>query len=230
MKLLTDINTVKHKDMVEFICDYCSKIIKRKKKNLPFIKYPNLNPETCYAFCDIKCQHLHLSTALKVECKQCQKTFLKALSATLAHPNHFCSSSCAATYNNLHKSYGYHRSKLEIYLEEEIKIKYPNLPIECNNKSVINSELDFYFPSLKFAIELNGIFHYEPIYGQDKFDKIINNDKQKFKLCLEHGIELCILDVSKISYLKKEIKKQYSQIIFNILDSIINRNTVSSIN
>jgi hypothetical protein len=35
--------------------------------------------------------------------------------------------------------------------------------------------LDFYFPELRFAIELNGITHYEPIYGEDKFEKIKNS-------------------------------------------------------
>jgi len=49
--------------------------------------------------------------------------------------------------------------------------------------------------------------------GQDKFEKIQKNDKQKQMLCNEKGIELLVIDVSWISYIKEDrIDKVYSQI------------------
>jgi len=48
---------------------------------------------------------------------------------------------------------------------------YPDLVIHFNKKDAINSELDIYIPSLKLAFELNGIFHYEPIFGKENFLK-----------------------------------------------------------
>jgi hypothetical protein len=67
------------------------------------------------------------------------------------------------------------------------------------------------------AFELNGIFHYEPIYGQEKLNQIQNNDNHKFQDCLEEKIELCVIDKSWIKYNKIQnfIK------ILNIIENII---------
>jgi hypothetical protein len=72
--------------------------------------------------------------------------------------------------------------------------------------------------SLNIAFELNGIFHYEPIYGNDKLNKIQNNDMRKFQACLEHNIELCIIDTSQQKYFKESTSQKYLNIIVNILN------------
>lgn len=133
--------------------------------------------------------------------------------------NFFCNRSCAATYNNTHKTKGNRRSKLEIWLEEKLKEKYKNLNILYCDKKTINSELDIYIPSLKLAFELNGIFHYEPIFGESKLEQIQNNDNRKFQACLENVIELCIIDASSLTYFKEESAKKYLDIITNIIDN-----------
>lgn len=68
------------------------------------------------------------------------------------------------------------------------------LEIETNNIAIINYELDFYFPSLKLALEVNGIFHREAIYGNDKLQRIQSNDFKKSVACLERGIQLIVYD------------------------------------
>ena len=80
--------------------------------------------------------------------------------------------SCAATYNNKNKTHGTRRSKLECFIEKKLSELYPDLTIHYNQKDTINSELDIYIPSFKLAFELNGIFHYEPIYGEEKLNQI----------------------------------------------------------
>ncbi len=135
--------------------------------------------------------------------------------------NNFCSQSCAAIYNQSHKTHGYRRSKLEIWLEVELNKLYPSLEIHFNRKDAINSELDIYIPSLKLAFELNGIFHYEPIYGEEQLKKIKNNDTRKYQACLERGIELCIIDTSKIKYFKESTSKPILDIISKIINDKI---------
>lgn len=132
--------------------------------------------------------------------------------------NPFCSRSCSATYTNTHKTKGCVRSKLELFLEGKLETLYPNIDIHFNRKDAINSELDIYIPSLKLAFELNGIFHYEAIFGADKLDKIKNNDQRKFQACLENNIELCIIDSSKLKYFKEINAKPYLDIICGIIN------------
>ena len=81
-------------------------------------------------------------------------------------------------------------------MEEILPQLFPNIDFTFNDKTAINSELDIYIPNLKLAFELNGIFHYEPIYGKDKFQRIVENDNNKFQRCQENGISLCIIDTT----------------------------------
>lgn len=198
---------------LEVSCINCNKVIKR---------YPSDLNSTGKYWCSVICRYPN-NKHQTVNCLKCNKEFLKRNSECLRLPSHFCSRSCSSSYNNTHKKYGIRRSKLEIYLEEEIRKNYPHLELICNQKSVIESELDFYFPELRFAIELNGITHYEPIYGEYKFEKIKNNDKRKVIACYEKDIELAIIDSSSCSYLNDSAKNKYRKIVFELLEKVKNR-------
>ena len=150
------------------------------------------------------------------ECANCGKKFHKRPAEQKKTKNHFCSRSCAATYNNTHKTTGTRVSKLELFLQEELSQHY-NFDFRFNRKDAINSELDIYIPEINLAFELNGIFHYEPIYGEEKLKQTQNNDERKFQACLEKNIELCIIDTSWIKYNKIENFKKVLDIIQNII-------------
>lgn len=169
-------------------------------------------------FCSKACSNNHQSKSMNVICKHCNKNFFKKHAQIKKHPNNFCSQSCAATYNNTHKTKGNRRSKLEIWIESKLKELYPNLDIIFNESKAINSELDILIPKLKLAFELNGIYHYEPIYGEDKLQSIQNNDNRKFQACLERQIELVIIDTSDQKYFKEITSKKYLDIIINIIN------------
>ena len=176
-----------------------------------------INPKKIH-FCSLKCLHIFEGNIQQCVCGECEKVFFKTRSDINATKNNFCSSSCAATYNNTHKTKGCRRSKLEVWLEQQLTTLFPDLKILYSDKTAINSELDIYFPSFKLAFELNGIFHYEPIFGKEKLSNIKNNDDRKFQACLEKKIELCIIDVSKQKYFKKNTGVEY----LNIITSLIN--------
>lgn len=153
-------------------------------------------------YCSTTCQ-FYTRKAVDVVCKQCLKCFKKTQAEIRKYPNHFCSNSCAATFNNKNKNYGIRRSKMEKFVEDMIKNDYPNLEFYCNHKKNIGSELDFYFPELKLAIEINGPCHYKPIYGEVKFEQIKNMDHIKSTECKSKNIYLEIIDVSKDTYFAK---------------------------
>jgi hypothetical protein len=171
-------------------------------------------------FCGNECRNIFLGVHSKIEChcKQCGEIFKKSYYQAKKYPNHFCSSSCAATYNNTHKTSGYRRSKLETYLETELVKLYPSIDFHFNRKDAINSELDIYIPDLKLAFELNGIFHYEPIYSSEQLARTQNNDQRKFQACIERDIELCIIDTSKQKQFRETTAKPYLDIITNIIN------------
>ena len=187
------------------------KIINRERKRIQRennIKKYLENPENC-THCNKIIEYDKFLT------KAADRRYFAKIGETY---NYFCNSSCAATYNNTHKTKGNRKSKLEFYLEKELPLLYPNLEFHFNRKDAINSELDVYIPSLNLAFELNGLFHYEPIFGENKLEQIHNNDKRKFQACLERNIELCIIDSSKLKYFKESNAKPYLGIVVDIIN------------
>lgn len=206
----------KSKDLLDMQCEFCGNLFKTTKNTIQMcLKGDKFRKAK---FCSMRCSNNNKITKQEVKCKNCNKVFFKTLGQLKKCPNSFCSSSCSATYNNTHKTKGYRKSKFEVYLEEILPLKYPDLEFHFTRKDAINSELDIYIPILNLAFELNGVFHYEPIYGADKLKQIQNNDNRKFQACLEKNIELCIIDVSSMEYFKVSKCEKYLNIIFSIID------------
>lgn len=199
---------------VELKCSCCGNLFLKHKRD--FIKSVRLNRN--YITCSKTCKNKMQTTSKELKCKQCGKIISRQISQINKTKYSFCSQSCSASYINAHKTTGCNRSKLEIWLENQLKLIYPNLQILFNDITAIKSELDIYIPSLKLAFELNGIFHYEPIFGDDKLSKTQNTDQMKFKLCQENNISLCVIDTSHEKYFKTEKSQKYLNIITNIIN------------
>lgn len=218
-KLYTDIefNLAKSRSKLPLLCYTCNNTFFKPKNEIQkaLKKYPNIPCK----FCSKKCLFKSQNTKIECKCLNCNKIFYKQKNQFKKYKKHFCSRSCAATYNNAHKTSGTRRSKIEQYIESQLLSIYPQINILFNDKTTINSELDIYIPSLNLAFELNGIFHYEPIYGIDKLAQIQNNDNRKFQACLEQNIELCIIDTSAQKYFKEQTTKKYLDIIIKIINS-----------
>lgn len=198
-------------------CEYCHNIFYVNKHRIKNAQNPKGHSQA--RFCSKQCQGKANNSHQTVTCLNCQCSFDKAKREIYRHPNHFCSQSCAATYHNTHKTKGTRRSKLEKYLEEELTSLYPHIEFHFNRKDAINAELDIYIPALRLAFELNGIFHYEPIYGTEKLQQIQTNDQRKFQACIEQGIEMCTIDTSTFSYFKKNCAYKYLKIITDIISA-----------
>lgn len=184
-------------------CKYCSNIFRHKMKNA--------------LYCSSKCK---FNSKRKYEhiCIGCSVVFLST-----EKDAKYCSSSCRSINLKLssyaHKSGGKSRSQIEIFIEENLNKDFPNIKFIYNDKETIGSELDVYIPELKIAIEINGIVHYEPIYGEEKLIKTQNRDKQKMINCYSLGIELIVIPLGK-----KGLSKQKTQEIYNEIYSIIEKN------
>lgn len=226
IKLYTEeeFNNAKSDNKLPLQCEYCGetfyvlkKIIKTTEKS---------NQKNRNKFCSPLCRNLFYGKTHKLLCDNCGKEFMKNNKEYTKSTKHFCSLSCAAIYNNTHKTYGNRRSKLEEYLENTLINIFPNIDFMFNDKTAIQSELDIYIPSLKLAFELNGIFHYEPIYGNEKLQQIITNDNNKFQKCQEKGISLCIIDTSSQKHFTEKSSQKFLEIIRNIINENLNHLTI----
>ena len=81
-----------------------------------------------------------------------------------------------------------------------------------------------YIPSLKLAFEVQGIFHYEPIFGQEKLEQIQKNDLEKIQKCKELDITLICINTTT----QKSFSKKSSEPFLNILKSkLLNRQALA---
>jgi hypothetical protein len=203
---------------VEVVCDRCQKQFTRG-----ISKYNQDIKKGWKQFCSNECHWSAQNKRKQVVCAYCGTSFIKEAVQIKQTKHNFCSRSCSASYSNRNKTKGYRRSKLEIWLESQLLMLYPELEIHYNRKDTINAELDIYIPSIDLAIELNGIFHYEPIYGEEKLSQIQNNDQRKFQACLEKGIEMCIIDTSGFTYFKVDKAQKYLQIVTQVIENKLTR-------
>lgn len=213
-----EFDNAKSGDKLPCECYRCGNVGFHHKRNILQV-IRNIRPGAC-CFCSKSCaiKYIKNSPPLEVECTNCGIKFTKPQSEIKKSNNHFCTHSCNATYHNKNKKTGTRRSKLESYIEKQLIILYSELEIHFNRKDTIGSELDIYIPSLNIAFELNGIFHYEPIYGTDKLRQIQENDISKSKACHDHKIDLCIIDTSAQSYVKPLTSQKYLDIVTNIIN------------
>lgn len=210
-------NQSKSLDFLPCECYVCGKPFEVTKHQIQRVL--NQNQTRVGKYCSRECVGVSLTFKTLVKCTNCGiefKKLRKDIKRTKSG-NHFCSRSCSTTFNNKNKTTGNRRSKLEFWLEAQLTHLFPNLTIDYNKKSGIQSELDIYIPSLNIAFELNGIFHYEPIYGVDKLTKTQVNDNNKFQLCNEAKIDLCVIDTSGQNYFKPDTSQKYLDIITNII-------------
>lgn len=211
-----EFENAKSKDLLAIECCFCSNKFYKTKHYIQGCLNPNAKRTGKY--CSVKCNNDSRKTIKNVKCNNCGVLFLKLPNQIKRSLNSFCSRSCSTVYNNKNKTYGIRRSKLESWLEERLTNMYPEIIFEFNKKNIINSELDIYIPSLNVAFEINGIFHYEPIFGVDKLNSIKENDKLKIKLCHNAKIDLYTIDVSSQKYFKPKTSQKYLDIVINIIE------------
>ena len=225
----TEFDNAKSRDRLQIECLNCKQPFFRTKNDIKKSMLKHRNER--HSFCSPNCQRTYEVPTIIVNCDECNKPIKKLPNQIKKTKHNFCNHSCAAKYNNSHKTKGTRVSKLELWFQEKLILFYPSLEFQFNRKDTINGELDIYIPSLKLAFELNGIFHYEPIYGPEKLASIKNNDCRKMQACIEHRIELCIIDTSSFKYFKEQQATKFLEIIKNIItirQGLASNNAVSS--
>lgn len=212
----------KSRDNLPLRCLQCKRTFYLSKIRIKQATRPN-QKEHRADFCSLSCAATNRNPPVEVLCDQCGTKVWKSPGEVKKFKTHFCDHSCAARYQNTHKSTGTRVSKLERWLQNQLTQLYPKEVFHFNQTDTINGELDIYLPNLKLAFELNGIFHYEPIYGPEKLASVQTNDQRKFQACLGLGIELCILDTSRMLKFKEKGALKYLDIIQQVINMKLER-------
>jgi len=147
------------------------------------------------SFCTQKCYRAAQDSRTIISCANCgnKKSITASDRRQSKSGRSFCNKSCAATYNNKLKR-KVRRSKCEIALFQMLTDAFPKITVLPNNKTMLDGyEVDIAVPSIKLAIEWNGIVHFKPIYGQMKLNKIQQRDAEKQKIASNKGINLIII-------------------------------------
>lgn len=131
-------------------------------------------------------------------CRHCEMVF-EAPAAHLrarrkAGKHLYCSRRCAALRRNMEKRGGFNVSRLELALRERLAIEIPNIPAVFCERSTIGMELDFWFPSIRLGVEINGPTHLRPIYGEELLAKTRERDARKAALCAARGVRLVVIE------------------------------------
>lgn len=120
------------------------------------------------------------------------------------------------------------RSQAEQIVINMLRFHFKNLRILPNDKSAIGKEIDIFLPDFKFAIEIDGITHIKPIFGEATFKRTQESDARKDKALAEAGIKLYRVVLPEKSgdyytFLKSEVP---NRLVVEIKDWISRSNTI----
>ena len=153
----------------------------------------------------------------KITCLHCKET--KIIRSYVDYKRRFCSKKCRMTYDNINKKFHFQRSKLEKYIEKHLNENYTDLEIIFNDRKTLGLELDIYIPSLNIAFEINGIVHYEPIFGETKLKNTQRKDNLKKIKCKDLSIDLFVIDIRELKNPNDKNNLPYLKFIIDKLES-----------
>ena len=101
----------KSRQLLPLKCLHCQSVFHKSKHSVQKSLSESYDKKD---FCSHRCHILHKCPPVILSCEQCHKTFKKLPSDIKSTKHHFCCQSCAAKYNNAHKTKGTRISKLEV--------------------------------------------------------------------------------------------------------------------
>lgn len=201
----SEFDSAKSKTLLPLTCLNCGCVFMKNKRYIvaAIRRNTKLSQQNAGKFCSNDCNNkFRTKQLIERNCAFCGNIVLKHEHELKQSSSelYFCNRSCSCSHKNIYKKSGFRFSKMEKYLRNMLEIDFPNLNILYNDRKTLKLELDILIPSIHLAFELNGITHFLPIFGEEKFSRIKGNDYKKSSLCYEKGITLHQIDISHINH------------------------------
>lgn len=212
-----EIDKLKSRELVPLECEICNSTFYKTKS----LVMRGLKGTRSVSVCSEECRKKLIGKRqfhgyVNLQCEYCKKEFQRkrvVYNKINIKQNKIavCSRKCASLWQHKNGLYttNCHRSKLEKWIEQKLKLDFPNLEILFNNKTTINGELDIYIPTFELAFEINGTYHYEPIFGETVFQKRKKKDIEKIEECEFKKIELYVINTRNQRFDEKSSFKFY---------------------
>lgn len=191
----------------------CRSLLNNKKMKLEckncgkqIYRPPSIVANKQNIFCSKKCHDEFQDMKQEVKCDKCGDMFKKGQCFLDRTKHNFCCTDCASKY-------WFENSFVETEFENLVKTL--GVQYERNTRKVVHPlELDFYFPDIKFAVEINGSVHYEPMYGMGHLAIVKERDKRKREKCKQLGIQLRTIKVGNCK--RETYMPRYKRVIWEI--------------
>ena len=90
------------------------------------------------------------------------------------------------------------QSQAEEQVTAFLRLAFPGINISRNDKSVLGrQEIDIHLVDYKIAIEVDGITHSKPIYGEKRLQESLARDRKKEAKLQELGFLLYRVDIAE---------------------------------
>ena len=166
-------------------CELCGKEVRRP---------PSLFKGKKNFFCSESCHNEFQSLREEVTCDQCGVIFKKQKCIIRRSNSNFCSTVCFSKHsfdkNFIEREFQRLAEELDIdfCIHDRKTLRNPK---ETDGRKGL--ELDFYFPQVKYAVEINRQSHYKPLYGEERLAAQKVRDSKKKRQCKELGIRLRVV-------------------------------------
>lgn len=117
---------------------------------------------------------------LKIKCGECGQIFTTSLV-------NYQSGTVRCSTCSKKKTRG-ERTIENYFVASDIKYEYQKKFVDCKDRRSL--PFDFYLPSRNICVEFDGRQHFEPVFGQDSFEKTQLHDQIKNDYCEHNDIKL----------------------------------------
>lgn len=187
----------RYKKLLPIRCLTCGQTFMASAKQVNNLFTSTGKDKLTLKYCSRACRDKGTQDRVTVTCANCGKKIERQRYELDVKDLFFCDNHCYHEYIKTHPiaPNGNSVSKLERLIRYSLQLLLPNEKVEYNNRTILDGlELDIYYPNIRVAIEINGLWHYVPIKKNQNLQLIQEHDMLKKNRSNEKNIKLYVVE------------------------------------